>query len=471
MKKDKLDDQSLHTVKKAFDINAFVLLFFVIIISMILTYIMPAGEYERLEKDGRTVVIPGSFELIDQSPVGFFHIFTSIHGGMINGAGIIFFVLIVGGAFGILKATGALDALIVSITKKVANKELLLIPVLMLFFAIAGTLMGLAEETIVYIAIITPLAIALGLDAMVGYAIVSLGATIGFMSAVLNPFNVGVAQSIAELPTFSGMGLRIVLFAALYIAGVLYVYRYAKKIKANPELRYLGNYRDGTQVELDANTKLTTRHKWVLTTFLFNFVFLVIGVVKFGWYITEIAALFLLFGVLIGIVGKLGANKIADSFIDGTKDVISGALIIGFAQAILIVFQDGKLIDSILYFASTLLSEFSPMLTAIGMFFLQLVLNFLVPSGSGQAALTMPIMAPLADLVGVTRQTAVLAFQLGDGVSNSIFPTSGVLLAGLAVAGIPFTKWVKWILPFIFIQIAISVVFLIIAQVIQYGPF
>jgi uncharacterized ion transporter superfamily protein YfcC len=471
MQQDKLEHQKLPKEKKAFDINAFVLLFFVVVISMILTYIMPAGEYERIEKDGRTIVVPDSFELIEQSPVGFFHVFTSIHAGMINGAGIIFFVLIVGGAFGILKATGALDALIGNLTSKLANKELLLIPAIMLFFAVAGTLMGLAEETIVYIAIITPLAIALGLDAIVGYAIVSLGATIGFMSAVLNPFNVGVAQSIAELPTFSGMGLRLILFLTLYIAGVLYVYRYAKKLKANPELKFLGNYQEGTQVEFQTHTKLSTRHKWVLTTFLFNFVFLIIGVVKFGWYITEIAALFLLFGILIGIVGKLKPNEIADRFIDGTKDVISGALIIGFAQAILIVFQDGKLVDSILYFSSTFLSQLSPILNAIGMFFLQLFLNFLVPSGSGQAALTMPIMAPLADLVGVTRQTAVLAFQLGDGISNSIFPTSGVLLAGLAVAGIPFTKWIKWVLPFIFIQIAISIVFLIIAQAIQYGPF
>ncbi|MFJ7978119.1 YfcC family protein [Peribacillus sp. NPDC096379] len=463
--------QNKSTGKKALNINAFVLLFFVIVISAILTYIVPAGEFDRVEKDGRTLVVPDSFTLTESSPVGFFNIFTSIHSGMIDGAGIIFFVLIIGGAFGILKATGALDALIVNITRKLANRELLLIPVLMLFFSVGGTLMGMAEETIVYIAIITPVAIALKLDAMVGFAIVSLGANIGFMSAVLNPFNIGVAQSIAELPTFSGIGLRLVLFATLYIAGVLYVYRYAKKVKSNPELRYLGKYQEGNQVEVDTNLRLTIRHKWILTIFLLNFVVLIFGVIKFGWYITEIAGLFLLFGVLIGIVGKLNPNNIADSFIDGAKDLIGGALIIGFAQAILVVIQDGKLIDSILYFASTFLSQLSPILNAIGMFFLQLSLNFLVPSGSGQAALTMPILAPLSDLVGVTRQTAVLAFQLGDGISNSLFPTSGVLLAGLAVAGIPFTKWIKWILPFIFIQIVISIIFLIIAQVIQYGPF
>ena len=474
MPKSLLQDQqpsSINSKKKQVkNINAFVLIFCVIIISTILTYIVPAGEYDRVDKDGRTLVVPDSFHFTDSSPVGFFNIFTSIHTGMVQGAGIIFFVLMVGGAFGILKATGALDALILTITKKLGNRELLLIPVLMLFFAAGGTLMGMAEETIIYIAIITPLAIALGFDAIVGFAIVSLGANIGFMSAIMNPFNIGIAQSIAELPTFSGIGLRLILLATFYIAGVLFVYRYAKKVKANPELRYLGNFETNKKV-VSTDTKLETRHKWVLAVFLLNFVVLIIGVLKFGWYITEIAGLFLLFGILIGFIGKLNPSKMADSFMDGAKEVIGGALIIGFAQAILVVVQDGKLMDSVLYYASSLLSHLTPALNAVGMFFVQLFLNFLVPSGSGQAALTMPIMAPLSDLVGVTRQTAVLAFQLGDGITNSIFPTAGVLVAGLAIAGIPFTKWFKWVLPFILIEIIISIIFLLIAQAIQYGPF
>ncbi|MGE6258349.1 YfcC family protein [Heyndrickxia sporothermodurans] len=470
----KTDHNQLQTKgkdKKARNINAFVLIFFVIIISAILTYIVPAGEFDRVEKDGRTVVVPNSFHLTDSSPVGFFSIFTSIHSGMIQGAGIIFFVILVGGAFGILKATGALDALIMNISRKLANRELLLIPVLMLFFAAGGTLMGMAEETIIYIAIITPLTIALGFDAIVGFAIVSLGANIGFMSAIMNPFNIGVAQSIAELPTFSGIGLRLALLATFYIAGVVYVYRYAKKLKKNPELRYLGNFQEGKSKLAEAQSKLETRHKWILCIFLLNFVVLITGVLKFGWYITEIAGLFLLFGIIVGMIGKLGPNQIADSFMDGAKEVIGGALIIGFAQAILVVFQDGKLMDSVLYYASSFLSHLSPSLNAVGMFFVQLFLNFLVPSGSGQAALTMPIMAPLSDLVGVTRQTAVLAFQLGDGITNSIFPTAGVLIAGLAIAGIPYTKWIRWVLPFLLIEIAIGIIFLLLAQAIHYGPF
>ncbi|GHH99584.1 YfcC family protein [Neobacillus kokaensis] len=452
------------------NINAFVLIFAVIVISTILTYILPAGEYDRVEKGGRTIVVPDSFHHTESSPVGFFHIFTSIHSGLVNAAGIIFFVLLVGGAFGILKATGALDALIVAITRKLANRELLLIPVIMLFFAAGGTLMGMAEETLIYIGIIAPLAIALGFDAMVGYAIVALAANIGFMSAVLNPFNVGVAQSIAELPTFSGIGLRLALLATFYIAGVLYIYRYAKKVKKDPSLRILGSYQTGSKLHTP-DMKLETRHKWILVVFLLNFITLIVGVLKFGWYIPEIGGLFLMFGIIVGIIGKLGPNQMADSFMDGAKEVISGALIIGFAQAILVVFQDGKLMDSVLYYASSFLGELTPALNAVGMFFVQLFLNFLVPSGSGQAALTMPIMAPLADLVGVTRQTAVLAFQLGDGISNTIFPTSGVLIAGLAIAGIPYTKWVRWIMPFIFIQIGIAIIFLLIAQAIHYGPF
>lgn len=457
--------------ERAININAFVLLFSVIVIAAICTYIFPSGEYDRMEQGGRTLVVPDSFQYTESSPVGFLDIFNSIHIGMGQAAGIIFFILIIGGAFGILKATGALDALIVNLTKKLTNKELLLIPILMLFFATCGALMGMAEETIIYIAIIAPLAVSIRLDAMVGYAIVSLGAGVGFMSAVLNPFNIGVAQSVAELPIFSGIGLRIILFIVLYVAAVAYVYRYAKKIKQNPELRILGKFTSDDKMEVSVDTKLTKRHKVILTIFLLNFVALIFGVIKFDWYITEIAGLFVLFGVLVGIVGKLTPNQIADEFIEGAKELIGGALIIGFAQAILVVIQDGKLIDTVLYSASTFLSGLAPTFNAVGMFIIQMFLNFLVPSGSGQAALTMPIMAPLADLVGVTRQTAVLAFQLGDGISNSLFPTSGVLLAGLAVAGIPFTKWIKWVLPFTCIQIIISIIFLAIAQVIQYGPF
>ncbi|MBS4191894.1 YfcC family protein [Bacillus sp. FJAT-49705] len=459
-------------VKESKGINAFVLLFCVIIIAAILSYILPSGQYERTEVDGRTIINPDSFQFVDPNPIGFLDIFNSIHTGMVEGSGIIFFVFIIGGAFGILAATGALDSFISVLSHRLAKREKLIIPVLMLFFAAGGSLMGMAEETLVYIGILVPLAIALGFDAITGLAIVSLGASVGFTAAVMNPFTVGVAQGIAELPTFSGIAFRLILFVVLYAVAVIYIYRYAGKVKDNPSIGFYGNYKQGNKdALLNVNTKMETRHKWVLIIFLLNFVVLIFGVIKYGWYITEIAGLFLLFGIIIGLVGKLSSSDIAENFIKGAGNIISGALVIGVAHAILVLFNSANLTDTILYYAAQAIDSIPPTLTAVGMFIFQLCLNFLVPSGSGQAALTMPIMAPLADLVGVTRQTAVLAYQFGDGMSNIFFPTVGFFMAGLALAGIPWGRWIKWVFPFFLIQITIGIMALIIAQVIQYGPF
>ncbi|AOV08005.1 YfcC family protein [Sporosarcina ureilytica] len=453
-------------------INAFVLVFIVVAVAAILTYIMPAGQYERQEVDGRSVVDPATFTFIESTPASFMDLFNSIHLGMLEGSGIIFFVFIVGGAFGILKTTGALEAFVKVIALKFSDRATILIPILMLFFAAGGTLMGMAEETLVYIGILVPLALALRFDVFTGFAIVSLGASVGFSAAVMNPFTVGVAQGVAELPLFSGMGLRLALLATLYVAAVWYVTRHAKKVRANPSLGFYGRYDRETIVSvIDEDFKISTRHKLVLYTFLLNFIVLIYGVIKLDWYITEIAGLFLLFGILIGFIGKISSSNIADSFIDGAKEILPGALIIGVAQAILVIFKNGSLMDTILYYASNMIDSLPPVLSAIGIFIFQLFFNFLIPSGSGQAALTMPIMAPLGDLIGVTRQTTVLAFQLGDGMSNIIFPTVGFFMAGLAMAGIPWTRWVKWVFPFFLIQIGIAVVFLIIAQLTQYGPF
>ena len=454
-------------------LDAFVLLFIIIVCVAILSYILPAGTYERVDVDGRQVIVSDSFQFADANPIGFFDIFRSIHLGMVEASAIIFFVLIVGGAFGVLTATGALDACIAMLSKKLVHREKWIIPVFMLFFGAAGALMAMAEETLVYIGIFVPLAIALGFDAIVGLSIVTVGASVGFTAGILNPFTVGVAQSIAELPTFSGMGFRIVLFVVLYIVAVIYVYRYAKKVKNNPSLGFYGNYKQEQKRDtlLPFHTSMETRHKWVLFIFLMNFIILVFGIIKYGWYMTEIAGLFILFGIVVGIVGKLSPSSIAENFIKGAGNLVGGALIIGFAQAILVLLNSAGLMDTVLYYFSKAIDSIPATFTTGGMFFLQMGMNFIIPSGSGQAALTMPIMAPLADMVGITRQTAVLAYQLGDGISNMIFPTSGFFMAGLALAGIPWGRWIKWIFPFILIEISIAVIALMIAQWIQYGPF
>ena len=453
-------------------INAFVLMFLVIVIMTILTYILPAGQYDRMEQDGRTVVDPSSFQFVESTPVGILEMFNSVHLGLVEGSSIILFVFLFGGALGIMQRTGAIDSFIKFIAARFGTKEKILIPLLVLIFALLGTLIGSAEDTLVYIAIIVPMTMALRFDALTGFAIVMLGTlATGFVSGITNPFNVGVAQSIAELPIYSGMGLRIAIFVIFYILTVFYIYIHAMKVKKNPELGVYGKFNRHEQVEIDLNFKMGTRHRLALFILLINFIALVVGVIKFEWYISEIGGIFLLSAIIMGVIGKVSPNDMANGFVDGARDMTAGALIIGIAQTILVITTNGGLLDTILFYSTSLVGQLPASINAIGMFIMQLFLNFIVPSGSGQAALTMPIMTPLADLIGVNRQTAVFAFQMGDGISNMVIPTSGVLLAGLAIAGIPFTRWVRWVFPYFLIQVAIAIIFLIIAQATNYGPF
>ncbi|QRG65685.1 YfcC family protein [Brevibacillus choshinensis] len=455
--------------KKPKEINVFVLLLLVLLVASIATYILPAGEFTRTEVNGRSVVVPDTYKGIESTPVSLMGIIGSIHTGMVEASSIIFFVLIIGGTFGILTATGTIEALISTLSRKLANQEKWLIPIMMLFFAMGGALMGMAEETLAYIGIMIPLAIALGFDVITGTAIVLVGASIGFTTAVMNPFTVGIAQSIAELPPFSGMGYRILLFVIMYAVSVFFVYRYAMKVKRD---RGYGFFADGKYDAIGAqDQKLETKHKIVLGCFLFNFVLLAYGVVKFEWFITEISGLFTVLGIIIAFVGRLSPGEAVNAFMKGAAGLISGALIIGVARAIVVILTDGHVIDTILYHASSAIHHLPSALSVVGMYLLQAIIHLIVPSGSGQAALTMPIMAPLADLVGVTRQTAVLSFSMADGIGNIIFPTSGYFMAGLAIAGIPWVRWAKWILPLILTQYAIGLVAVVVAQLIGYGPF
>lgn len=468
--KDYVNHEEQETPEKG--INAFVLMFVVIAIMTVLTYIVPAGHFERVEIDGRTVVDATSFQFVDNTPVGFLQMFNSVHVGLMEGAHIILFVFLFGGALGIMQATGAIDSFIKVVAARFGKQEAILIPVLVLIFALLGTLIGSAEDTLVYIAIIVPLTMALRMDALTGFAIVMLGTlATGFVTGITNPFNVAVAQSIAELPIYSGMGLRIAIFIVFYLLTVIYIYRHASKVKKNPQLGVFGKFDPTNQPEIDVTFKMSRRHFFALLVLLGNFIALIVGVIKFGWYISEIGGIFLLSAIIMGFIGGIRPNKMADGFVSGAREMVAGALIIGIAQTILVVTKDGGLLDTILYYAAGLVGQLPASINAVGMFIMQLFINFIVPSGSGQAALTMPLMTPLADMIGVSRQTAVFAFQMGDGISNMVIPTSGVLLAGLAIAGIPFTKWLKWVFPYFLLQVGIAIIFIIIAQAINYGPF
>lgn len=452
--------------------HVLVILFSVIFLAAVATYVVTPGEYDRVEDaNGRMIAVDGSYHAVEAERAGFMDVFQSIYTGMKQSADIIFYIFIVGGSFGILRSTNVIEGAVGSISRRMAGREKLIIPVLMVFFALGGAMLGLAEETIPYITILVPLMLRLGFDSMTGAAVVLLGTSAGFASAFMNPFTVGVAQGIAQIPVFSGLGLRLVMWAVFVGVSIWFVMRYADKVKKDPT-KSITYDSDAAMKEkaapAEAFTGLTGRQKLVLTILLATLVTLAIGVSKLGWYLTEIAGLFLLMGVLMGLVCKLSPSDIAEAFIEGCRTLVMGALVVGVARGILVILQDGKIMDTILYGLAGAVGSLPSDLTAIGMYIVQCLISYIIPSGSGQAAVTMPIMAPLGDLVGVTRQTAVLAFQLGDGISNIFTPTSGYFMAGLALAGVSWVKWAKWIMPLIIGHYLLGALFVTIAHLIGY---
>jgi uncharacterized ion transporter superfamily protein YfcC len=420
----------------------------------------------------RMVVDPNSFTYIDQTPVSFMQVVMSVPEGMVAAAEIIFFIFIVGGSFFALNATGAIDAGLGKLISIFAGKEVLVIPIVMLAFAFLGGSFGMAEETIPFIPILITFALAVGYDSITGVAMVFVGAAAGFTTAFTNPFTVGVAQTVSELPMFSGMWFRICMFVIMVTCTITFVMRYAMKIKKNPELSVMYKF-DQTRELLDKNNlpEFTLRRKLVLLVLLGTVVMLIVGVLVFEWYLAELSALFLIMGFLAAIIGGLGFNGFAVKLAEGMAGITGGALVVGFARAILVVMTKGNIIHTMLFAAAKALSGLHPNISVLGMYIFQGLLNFFVPSGSGQAALSMPIMAPLSDLLGITRQTAVVTYQLADGIANVFFPTSGYFMAGLALGKVPYEKWVKWILPLICFQYLLGALFIVIAQTIQLGPF
>lgn len=454
--------------KKKFEFpHVFVLLFSLIIIMAMLTYVIPAGEYDReVNEEGNTVVIDGTYQTVESNPAGFLDIFQAVHQGMVDGAGIIFFILIVGGAFGILNETKAIEAGLGAVSRKMSGREIFIIPIVMTLFAFGGATFGLAEEAIPLILILVPLALKIGFDSLVGTAMVIVGVYAGYMGAFFNPFTVGVAQEIAGLPIFSGLGFRVLAFLLIVLISIGYVMIYARKIKKNPQASsmYEVDLKRSVNTAEQKEYTLTSRQLVIIGVLFLTIIGLAVGVTVFEWYITEIAGLFLLMGIVVGFIGKFRINEMAEGFIKGAQDLIVGALVVGFAYGILVILQDSSTVDTILYAVSNVVSQLPTSFTAIGMYVTQNLINFVVPSGSGQAALTMPIMTPLADLTGVSRQTAVLAFQMGDAISNILTPTASVLMASLALAKIPWVKWVKWALPLILIQFVAGGILLTIAH-------
>jgi len=450
--------------------DVFVIVFALIVLAAVLTWILPGGSYERAEVEVggtlREVVLPGTFETEPADPQ-VLEIFTApINGFLRSGiTDIVVFIFLVGGSFYILNATGAITAGIGRLVKALAGREILVIPVVMTVFSLFGAAFGMCEEAIPFALIFVPMAIALGYDSLVGVSLTFLAAGVGFAGAFLNPFTLQIAQGLAGVPLVSGWEYRVLVWVIATALTIVWVMVYASRIKADPTRSIMYELDHARREEIaqsqDEIGDLTTRHVLVLLLLAAVIVLMIVGVVTWQWFIVEIAGLFFAMGVFAGVIAGMGPNQLAKSFLDGCRDIAGAALIVGFAGGILHILESGNIMDTILHGMASVTSQLPGVVSAWVMYGVQLVLNFFIPSGSTKAALTMPLMGPLADLSGITRQTAVLAYQFGDGFTNMIIPTSGVTVGTLALAKIPFEKWFRWNLPMQVMFIALSLLFLV----------
>lgn len=455
--------------------NTYVIIILMMIVAVLLTWIIPSGEFERVkdEVSKQSIIIPGTFKYIENNPISLFKIPVYIMKGLAKASDIVFLVIIVGGAFNIIIETGMFQSFAGRLTKAFSNKEVLIIPAFSTIFALACTTMGV-NTFIGFAPIAVIIARSIGYDAIVGVSMVALGGAIGFSTGTFNPFTTGVAQSLAGLPIFSGLGYRFVCLVVFLVVTNIYIIWYAKKIKAKPEASVVYEMeQENKKIEVSEkqHDKIEGRHYLVLLIVIACFVFLVYGSQNWKWKLQENAAMFIWMGVLSGFAYGFGPSKIAEEFTKGAKKLVYGALMIGMANGISLILTDGKILDTTVQYLGGLLVTLPSYLQAAGMFLMQLLINGLITSGSGQAAATMPIMLPVADIIGITKQTTVLAFNFGDGLSNYILPTSSALMGFIAMVGISYSNWMKFMWKLFLIWIVVGAILVIVANSINYGPF
>lgn len=488
--------------------HTFVIVFFIVALAAISTYFVPVGQFETEEitygesgaESTRTVLIPESFSFITDDEGDFVYLGTSlfeagggvgflnyVFEGLVSGdkwgsaVGVVAFILIIGGAFGIILRTRAVEEGILRVIDKTQGREVLIIPVMFFLFSLGGAVFGMGEEAIAFAIILVPIMIRLGYDAITGILITYVATQIGFATSWMNPFSVAIAQGIADIPVLSGALFRVIMWAVFTIIGIIFTWHYASRIKKDPQRSpsYKSDAFFRKEAEKFAHVASNFRlgHALVIGTLVAGIIWIIWGVIEHAYFIPEIATQFFTIGLIAGIIGvifKLNAMRvddIADSFIEGAKDLLPAALIVGMAKGIVIILGGDSpdmpsILNTMLYGAGQLIGDFPAMLSAVFMYGFQSVFNFFVVSGSGQAALTMPLMAPLADIAGVSRQVAVLAFQLGDGLTNIFVPTSAALLGTLGVARLDWGVWAKFIFKFLLLLMALSCIFIVIAVLI-----
>ncbi|HBG3250676.1 TPA: YfcC family protein [Clostridioides difficile] len=441
------------------------IIFLLIVLMAILTWIVPSGNFERVDIDGRSVVVAGTYEKAPSNPQGITDVFTTPINGFIDAAEVVGFVLIVGGAFGIVNKTGAIEAVIAHTVNKMKKFQFLIIPISMILFGLGGTTFGMSEETLPFYMIFIPLMTSMGYDSLTAVATVFIGATAGFGAATTNPFSVGIAQALSQIVPGSGIEFRVVMFIIYMAISIGFVMMYANKVKKDPKKSLVHDISLNQELMVNSDTNIkefTKREAMVIAIFTIGMAIMIYGVLRLEWYITEIAMIFTAIGIISGIASGLKQDEIVNSFISGAGDLITAGLCIAFARGIVIIAENGFIIDTILNSAANLLNGLPKTIFINLTFLIEGLIAFLIPSASGLASLTIPVLAPLGDLVDVSRQMIVTAYQFGIGVTNLITPTSGVLMGALAVANIPWSKWVRFVIPLMVVLTILVMAFLTI---------
>ena len=433
----------------------------------------------------RNLVVPGTYEQIPKhfsikgfilgdpvegkaSATSILGIFTAIPKGMSQSAALIFFIFIIGAVFNLLQDTGTINAIIFKIMDKFSNTPVLLPVIIFTIVALGSTLLGMGTEFIPMIPIFLVVSKSLGYDRLYGVSLLLLAEGVGWTSGITNPFNVQIAQQLAEVPIGSGIGFRVIFFIVCYSIGLGYFLWYGKKVKSNPSSSIMKDDPFSVNVELGLKTELEKKHLLIAFVAIAILALVIYAVQTMGWGLFELSGGFLAVGVCTILIYGMSGDKAMESFINGLKLMIVPALIVGVARGIQVVMEEGQIIDTILHHAAGVLQEQPKWLAVQGMFAFQSSLNFFIPSASGQALVTMPLLVPLSDLLNVSRQMAVFTFLIGDGMSNIIIPTNGFLMAVLGIAGVPFEKWFKFIFPVFLLLVIFGLVFLSIALYINY---
>ena len=453
--------------------SAYTILFGLIVAVAVATWFVPAGQYTRElnEELGREVPIPGTYRQVEPNPQGVFDVAMAPIAGFFDpisyearAIDVALFVLIIGGFLGVVTKTGAIDAGIERAMQALRGREKWMIPILMALFAAGGTIYGMAEETLAFYALIIPVMIAARYDALTGVAIIMLGAGVGTLGSTINPFATVIASDAAEVPFTEGIVLRFAILFVCWLACVLYVMRYAERVRANPDLSIVADRRASNEAhflkgrslsEGAERTDFTTTRKLVLTIFAASFGVMIWGVSMGGWWMAEMSALFLVAAIVVGVIARIGEEDFTNTFVDGARDLLGVALVIGIARGIVVVMDAGNITDTILFWSETAVGGLSEVGFINTMFGLQAALSFLVPSSSGLAVLTMPIMAPLGDFAGVPRDLVVTAYQSASGLVNLINPTFAVVMGGLALGRVPYERWLRFMWPLLLILTAI----------------